>query len=104
MDADVPLFHGLLKFHHKLLHTIEKIQRRCNNCRIKTVIEDVEKKKDVLFVNLSFDGRKHGKKKRWGTNSQLGISEKGKTKVHTRRFGETFYYSTEKIIIINLLI
>lgn len=62
MDADVPLFHGLLKFHHKLLHTIEKIQRRCNNCRIKTVIEDVEKKKDVLFVNLSFDGRKHWKK------------------------------------------
>lgn len=96
MDADVPLFHGLLKFHHKLLHTIEKIQRRCNNCRIKTVIEDVEKKNDVLFVNLSFDGRKHWKKKDGEQTLSLEFQRKAKQKFTQDDLARLFIIAQKK--------
>lgn len=83
MDADIPLFHGLLinsQIHHKLLHTIEKIQRRSNNCQTKTVIEDVEKKKGVLFVNLSFEEENTEKKKDGEQTLSLEFQRKAKHK------------------------
>lgn len=38
----------------------------------------------MFYLSISVLRKENtGKKRRWGANSQLGISEKGKTKVHT---------------------